>query len=178
VRTLSLALLLVSTGLPAGSEPAHLNQDAPELLGGPWLNTPGGAPVTLASRRGTVTIVHFWTYGCINCRRNLPIYDRWHKRFAGQDVVIIGVHTPETRSEGVTANVVRRVQELGIEYPVLIDRDLPNWRRWRQQFWPTVYLVDKRGRLRYRWEGELNYAGAGGEVRMVELTEQLLREPR
>jgi hypothetical protein len=32
VRTLSLALLLVSTGLPAGSEPARLNPEAPLRL--------------------------------------------------------------------------------------------------------------------------------------------------
>lgn len=51
-----------------------------------------------------------------------------------------------------------------------------NWRRWRQQFWPTVYLVDKRGRLRYRWEGELNYAGAGGEARLTEPVGSLLQE--
>lgn len=178
-RTLICLLTLVAagSGVAAAEEPlAATDLSAPEFVGGPWLNTAGHAPVTLASRRGEVTVVEFWTFGCINCRRNLPIYARWHKRFANQGVTIIGVHTPETPTERVAANVAARVKDLGIEYPVLLDADLRNWNRWRQQYWPTTYLVDKHGRIRYRWEGELNFGRANGEARMTELIEQLLRE--
>lgn len=41
----------------------RINLPAPELLGGPWFNTSDGKPITLASRLGKVTIVHFWTFG-------------------------------------------------------------------------------------------------------------------
>jgi hypothetical protein len=68
------------------------------------------------------------------------------------------------------------VKQLGIEYPVLVDDLMENWRRWDQQFWPTVYLVDRKGRIRYRWEGELNYGNAGGEEKMAALIEILLKE--
>ncbi len=47
---------------PAGAQ-ATIKRPAPELVGGPWLNTSGGKPVTLAAQRGKVTIVHFWTFG-------------------------------------------------------------------------------------------------------------------
>ncbi len=46
-----------------GQAPDAMTLPAPELVGSRWLNTPGGKPVTLASRRGRVTILHFWTFG-------------------------------------------------------------------------------------------------------------------
>ena len=90
--------------------------------------------------------------------------------------MIIGVHTPETEEEKVTANVVREVKRLGITYPILLDQRGVNWSRWGQQLWPTVYLIDRQGRVRYRWEGELEYEHAGGEAIMGRLVEQLLSE--
>lgn len=149
---------------------------APELATGTWLNVPSGTAPTLASRKGKVTIVHFWTYGCINCRRNLPIYDRWQERYASKGMLVIGIHTPETEAEAKPANVGKRVKELGITYPVLLDPARYNWRRWHQGIWPAIYLVDKQGRARYLWEGELEYKGAGGEAKMAGLIESLLKE--
>jgi hypothetical protein len=91
-------------------------------------------------------------------------------------VAIIGVHTPETPWERNTANVSREIRRLGITYPVLLDPQGENWNRWGQHYWPTVYLLDKHGRVRYRWVGELEYAHAGGEAAMARLVSQLLRE--
>jgi len=153
-----------------------MNVAAPELVGGNWLNTPDGSPIPLASRRGQVTILHFWTFGCINCENNLPAYARWHKQFANEGVVLIWVHTPETEAERIKANVIQRVRELAVEYPVLLDQDNVNWKRWHQQYWPTVYLIDKAGRIRFRWIGELNNGSSSGEARMAERVKQPLRE--
>jgi len=181
VLILSLAGLLIPPTKTLKSEsleqPTPLNHTAPELVGGPWLNTPGDQPVSLASRRGKVTIVHFWTYGCYNCQNNLAAYARWYQQFAGRDVVIVGIHTPETSSERVGANVVRHVKDFKIEYPVLFDQSETNWRRWQQRYWPTVYLIDRKGKVRFRWIGELNYGGKQGEASMAKLVEDLLREP-
>ena len=156
--------------------PATLNMAAPELSGGPWLNTPDNKPLTLAARRGKVTIVQFWTFGCSNCRANLPAYARLQKKFEKQGVTIIGVHTPEFDHERDPKNVARRVKELGITYPILLDAKNENWQRWKQQYWPTIYLIDKAGRVRHRWIGELNYKNAGGEATVTRLVENLLKE--
>jgi len=86
------------------------------------------------------------------------------------------VHTPETPWERKSANVTREIRRLGITYPVLLDPKSGNWRRWGQRFWPTVYLIDKHGRVRYRWDGELEWQNAGGEARMARLIDQLLKE--
>jgi peroxiredoxin len=68
------------------------------------------------------------------------------------------------------------VKKQKITYPILIDRQGENWNRWGQQYWPTVYLIDRRGRVRYRWEGELEYNRAGGEAIMTRCVEELLKE--
>jgi thiol-disulfide isomerase/thioredoxin len=180
-----LLLLTVALGLlgPPGAtllarEPSQPSESpvAPELTGDSWLNLPKGSTLSLASRKGKVTIVHFWTFGCINCKRNLPAYDRWWKRFADKGVVVIGIHTPETEAERDPANAARKVKELGISYPVLLDSDHQNWNRWQQHIWPAIYLIDKQGRARYLWEGELEYQNAGGEAKMTQHILDLLRE--
>ena len=46
--------------LGAGQRGARVGQAAPEITGGPWLNS---APLSLAELRGRVVFVEFWTYG-------------------------------------------------------------------------------------------------------------------
>jgi peroxiredoxin len=171
IRPLTMAKLT-----RAEREPDALNLPAPELIGGPWINTAGSKAISLADRRGKVTIVEFWTFAYSNSLVNLPAYANWQKQFADKDVVVIGVHTPETERERVTANVAQRIKQLGITYPILVDREHENWDRWQVEAWPTVYLVDKQGRIRYRWVGELNYRGTGGETKLGQRVEQLLKE--
>jgi peroxiredoxin len=91
---------------------------------------------------------------------------------------MIGVHTPETAEEREREKVAAKLKELGITYPVLLDPDARNWRRWGQQYWPTVYLIDRRGRVRYAWVGELEFRNAGGERTMTRLLQELLAEPK
>jgi cytochrome c biogenesis protein CcdA len=55
---------------------------APEFAGiSSWLNTPGNRPLTLASLRGKVVLVDFWTYSCINCIRTLPHLRAWYAAY-------------------------------------------------------------------------------------------------
>ena len=184
MKPLRLTLSALAAALGCGylsvasraENPVAMKTTAPELVGGPWLNT-DGKPVSLAARKGRVTIVEFWTFGCSNCQANLPAYERLSRRFAGQDVTLVGVHTPETAAERNPENVKRRVTQLGITYPVLLDGEGKNWSQWKQRYWPTVYIVDKAGRTRFRWEGELEYNGAGGEAKVAVAVEKLLKEP-
>ena len=64
-----LACIAIGTALCANTaraeaqQPASIDAAAPELVGGAWLNTPKNAPIRLASRKGKVTVVEFWTFG-------------------------------------------------------------------------------------------------------------------
>lgn len=158
--------------LPVTLAAAENGHSAPEFIGRPedWINT---QPLTLASRQGRITVVHFWTFGCINCKRNLPSYNRWQAAFAGKDVAIVGIHTPEFDHERNPENVRRFVQANKIEYPVLLDPEMKNWRRWQQEYWPVVYVVNGQNRIHTRWIGELEHNNAGGERKIAEIVRGL-----
>ena len=61
-------------------------------------------------------------------------------------------------------------------YPIAVDNDSKNWKTWGNRIWPCVYLIDKRGVVRYRWDGELNYGQTKGEPQMRSKIEELLGE--
>ena len=147
----------------------------PELVeSGGWLNS---VPLTMKELTGKVVVVHFYAFGCINCIHNYPTYREWQERFRGKDVVILGIHTPETAAEQDTASVSRKADDAEWDFPVLIDSTKANWNAWGNSMWPSVYLVDRRGYLRYFWPGELKWDGATGDVWMRERIEELLAEP-
>jgi len=147
---------------------------APELkAGGTWINS---EPLTLAALRGKVVVVHFWTFGCGNCIANYPAYKMWHEAFADRGLTIIGIHTPETKGEQDVEKLRRKAKDNDLAFPIVSDNDRANWDAWANRVWPSVYLVDKSGRIRAWWYGELNWQGAKGEKRMRERIEALLAE--
>jgi peroxiredoxin len=121
--------------------------DAPELRSvDQWIN---GEPLTLKSQRGSVVALHFWAFGCVNCQRNLPHYQAWYDTFPKTALTIIGVHTPETEAERSVDNLRASVEERAIRYPVAVDAAAENWKAWGNNLWPSVYLIDKQGHVRY-----------------------------
>lgn len=158
---------LTKLGPPAFKAPELVNTDE-------WINS---EPVTLKELRGKVVVVHFYAAGCINCIRNFPWYREWHDRFKDKEVAVIGIHTPETASERDVANVRKKAADEKFAFPVLIDGNNANWNAWGNSMWPSVYVIDKRGYLRYFWPGELKWQGNDGEKFMRERIEQLLSDP-
>ena len=61
-----------------------------------WLNSP---PLDPQALRGKVVLVNFWTYSCINWRRQLPYVRAWHEKYKDQGLLVIGVHAPEFEFE-------------------------------------------------------------------------------
>ena len=128
---------------------------APELVGDTWLNAE--APLRLADLQGSVVLLEMWTFGCINCRNTLPAVKDWHARYAGQGLVVIGNHYPEFDYEADLENLKQAVADLDITYPVVQDNAGENFLAYRSRYWPTLYLIDKQGRLRYTHIGEGAY---------------------
>jgi thiol-disulfide isomerase/thioredoxin len=118
-----------------------------------WLNSPR---LTSSSLAGKVVLVDFWTYTCINWLRTLPYRRAWAQKY-GQGVVVIGVHTPEFGFEKNVDNVRRAVRQMRIEYPIAIDNDYSIWRAFNNQYWPALYFIDARGRVRQHHFGEGEY---------------------
>ena len=127
---------------------------APEISGQSWLNS---EPLRLAGLKGKVVLVEFWTFGCYNCRNVEPHIKTWHQRYAEKGLAVIGVHSPEFTYERVLANVQRYVREHAIGYPVAIDNNFTTWNDYGNRYWPAMYLIDKRGIIRYIRIGERGY---------------------
>jgi cytochrome c biogenesis protein CcdA/thiol-disulfide isomerase/thioredoxin len=132
-----------------------------------WFNTPGGAPVPLASLRGHVVLVDFWTYTCINCIRTLPYLNAWYAKYHSRGLEIIGVHTPEFPFEHSAANVAAAVAQNGIRYPVVQDNEYGTWNAYNNEYWPAEYLIDAQGRIRLEDFGEGEYATKERAIRSL-----------
>ena len=155
LETGALTLGAVQLGL-AGRPHASLRvtREVTAIANAPdWLNSPR---LTASSLAGKVVLVNFWTYTCINWLRTLPYVRAWAQKYP-QALVVNGVHTPEFPIEHNLDNVRHAVQQMRIEYPVVIDNDYAIWRAFRNQYWPALYLLDGTGRIRDHHFGEGAY---------------------
>src|SRR5688572_30031313 len=127
---------------------------APEISNGLWINS---EPLTLKSLHGRVVLIEFWTFACYNCRNTLPSLKKWDAQYRDKGLTIIGVHTPELGFERDINQLRREVAGLGINYPVVTDQDYSTWKAYGVEAWPTVFLLDKQGRIRWTHVGEGYY---------------------
>ena len=142
---------------------------APEVTGiTAWINS---EPLTISALRGRVVLVHFWTFGCINCRNVQPYVKAWYDRYAAAGFEVIGVHTPELSFEKDIANVRQAVIDEGVKFPVAFDPDYRTWNAYANSYWPASYFVDRSGRIRHVQFGEGSYAEQEQVIR------ELLAEP-
>ena len=141
----------------------------PEFVGiASWINS---EPLTLESLRGNVVLVEFWTYSCINCVWNMPYLKDWYDKYTDEGLVIVGIHSPEMRAEKKREKVLAAVAEHGLKFPVAQDNDFATWRAFGTVAWPTLYLVDKEGVIRYSNFGSGNYDET--ELKIQELLAEL-----
>lgn len=149
---------------------------APEFEGvTEWVNT---GPLTMESLKGKVVVVHFFAFGCSNCVNNYPWYREWQEAYQGKDVVLIGIHTPEFAAEEDGKQLRASLAKHKLTFPVAVDNEKKMWQAWSNGVWPSVYMIDRQGRLRYWWYGELDWQGAGNQRVARKQIEQLLAEPR
>jgi len=115
-----------------------------------WLN--GG--VSQRDLEGKVVLVDFYTFNCINCKHTEPNLRTLYQTTARDDLVIVGIHTPETSYERDRANLIASLKDQGIRWPVAIDNDNAVWDAYGIQAWPTQLVFDRHGRLRLTVVGE------------------------
>ena len=158
----------VASALPAVVPLDDLGR-APALAGiSTWINSD---PLTLESLRGKVVLVHFWTFGCINCIHVQPYVKAWYDRYEAAGFVVIGVHSPELSFERDLGNLRDAVSRAGVRFPVAVDAAFATWNAYANQYWPAFYFVDKSGRIRHVHFGEGDYDGSEQVIR------ELLAEP-
>ncbi len=128
----------------------------PEFGPGQWLNSPW--PITKNRLFGNVVLIDFWDFSCINCLRTLPYLRKWHERYSHLGLNIIGVHAPEFEFGRAQSHIEEALERLQLQYPILLDNDMKTWDLFAVHAWPTKYLVDANGYIRFMRRGEGYYA--------------------
>jgi thiol-disulfide isomerase/thioredoxin len=164
IFALLVACAAALTSPMEGGEPRGLSpfpeeylviRQAPELHDGLWVNT--DAPLKLSGLRGKVVLLEMWTFACYNCQNVMPYLKQWHATYADQGLVVIGNHYPEFSFEADLDNLTAAVAKEDIDYPVIQDNDRETWSAYGNRYWPTLYLIDKQGNIRYTHIGEGAY---------------------
>jgi len=103
---------------------------------------------------GRVVVVDFWTTCCINCMHALPTLAKLEQRHEKDPFVVVGVHTQKFDAEPEPARLRASVIRYGVHHPVAIDGDKGIWEGWGVSAWPTVMVIDAKGRIVWEQGGE------------------------
>lgn len=109
-----------------------------------WLNT--DEPIALSDLRGKIVLLDFWTYCCINCIHVIADLKKLEAKYADQ-LIVIGVHSAKFTTEKGTDSIRKAILRYGIEHPVINDRDFEVWNQYGVSAWPTLVLINPRGRI-------------------------------
>jgi thiol-disulfide isomerase/thioredoxin len=152
-----IAAAAVSVSSAAAAQPVTLEH---VLAANDWLN----AKPTAASVRGKVVLLDFYTFGCINCKNTEPNLRALYRTRSHSDLVILGVHSPETSMERDRSNLVQSLKEQGIAWPVAVDNDFAIWNAYGVQAWPTQMIFDRSGQLQKTIVGDSQDQAVDAEV--------------
>lgn len=133
------------------------------------LPAPDGRRWGLAEQRGRVVLVSFWASWCPPCVAELPGMQRLAQRLGGESFAVLAVNVGES---AFRIEQFRRL--VRVDLPMPMDRDGETFRRWGGSVYPTSWLLDRDGRIRYVVQGPLEWDG--GEAAAV--IADLLSEPR
>ena len=157
--------LLLSPPLVARSLSPYIGDPQPPSLG---LKDVNGKRHVLADFKGQVVLVNFWATWCPPCRAEMPSMWRLQNGFRGQPFRILAVNMGESDIE-VNTFLPDKMKR---DFTVLMDRDGAVLKRWKVYAFPTTYVIDKQGRMRFGLFGATEWDSA--ENRQV--IEKLLAE--
>jgi len=129
-----------------------------------WLNS---SPLTDLDFQGKIALIEFWTYSCINWRRQVPFVRAWAERYKKHGLVVVGVHSPEFSCERNVDNVRWASNDMHLPYPIAIDNDYAVWRGFNNNYWPALYFIDAKGHIRGQVFGEGQYAQSESLIRKL-----------
>ena len=135
----AMGLLLHGGALAAGFE-TRAATPAPQLQA----QDLAGATRTLADYHGKVVLLNFWASWCPPCLREMPSMERLRVKMTGRPLAIVALASAET-SEEVNAYLSR----MTLGFPILLDPDGRNTKRWKVFALPTTFLLDAEGRVRH-----------------------------
>jgi peroxiredoxin len=123
--------------------------------------------ITLQDYRGDVVYLTFWASWCIPCRQEMPYLAQLWQRHREAGLRVIGINVEED-----TAAALQFAKDHDIPFPLASDQDRAVSKLYRVPGFPTHYIVDRKGKIRFSGLG-FNLADVGAVSQEVET---LLRE--
>ena len=106
----------------------------------------------LEDYRGKVVLINFWATWCEPCREEMPSMNKLRASLAGQPFAVLAVNLAEPE-----ARIRRFMEQLPLDFPVLLDRDSAVAKAWQARILPASFVVGPDGRIRYSVLGELDW---------------------
>jgi len=132
---------------PAETKPAvELGRYAPDFT----LPDMNGETVTLSDWRGRVVLLNFWASWCAPCRQEMPLLQATYETYRDAGVMVLAVNLREERRR-----VAAFVEDLKLDFPVLLDEKADVGTLYRVRGAPTTYFIDRDGVIRQRYVGPL-----------------------
>ncbi len=122
---------------------------------------------TAADYREKVTLVNFWATWCPPCVEEIPSLNRLIKAYEGRDFAVVSVDYRES-----VETIAEFVVHVPVNFPVLLDLDGKVSRNWKVFSFPSSFLLDKAGRIRY----SVNRAIDWNSLEIYQAVDTLLRE--
>jgi len=105
----------------------------------------GGGQITLSELRGQPVVLNLWATWCGPCREEMPTIEKVYRDYKDLGLVVIGLNLTSQDSEQAVAAFV---QELGLTFPIALDRDGSVSNRYQLLGLPTTFFIDREGVIR------------------------------
>jgi len=116
----------------------------PPLVGGPapdfQLDQLGGPPIKMSDYRGKVVLLNFWATWCGPCKKEMPEMQAAYEALKDKGFVILALNFGEKAEKAE-----KLVKEMGLTFPILLDRDIEVAERHRVVSLPVTFFVDPSG---------------------------------
>ncbi len=142
VRLLALATLAVISGAVGAATTAA--SGAPDFT----LPSLDGPNLRLQEQRGQVVMINFWATWCGPCRVEMPHLARLYDKYRGSGFTVLAVNIDEDPYKAASL-----AKQLGMRFPVLLDKEKKVSRLYDLSTMPSTILVDREGRVRYVHRG-------------------------
>ena len=126
-----------------------------------------GQQHSLEDFRDRVVLVNFWASWCPPCIQEMPVLERLKKKFNERPFEVLAVNVGEPKYR-----VWKFVKHISFGLPVLLDTHKDTFESWGASVLPTSFLLDRKGRIRYRVQGDIEW----DSEEVVSLIEALINE--
>jgi hypothetical protein len=131
----------------------------------------------LEDMRGSVVVVHFWVEGSDTCKNNFAVLAEWKAKYGpGGGFNVIGIHGRPIEDNPTKEDIEKTAKKMRNIFPTLIEDTEQTMKAWNVDQVPTLYVIDKKGRLRYSWEGQLNFRRLNGGDMVAAKIVELMQE--